>query len=173
MYYLCQPKTQAHARILNTGLARSMATTTKPYKLFHVPTHRVGVYLCQPGTQRHAQIRNTGGVTTITCTCTKYFQADQLKWVPFLLYTQHTSRWLPTFHSKYTQRTSMATNTSLQVHSAYIHGYQHITPSTLSVHPWLTTHHSKYTQSTSMATNTSTLNIHPWLPTHHSKYTPE
>eukprot|EP00731_Ephydatia_muelleri_P019616 Em0012g441a len=41
-----------------------MATTTKPYKLFHVPTHRVGVYLCQPGTQRHAWILNTGGVTT-------------------------------------------------------------------------------------------------------------
>eukprot|EP00731_Ephydatia_muelleri_P019038 Em0011g1078a len=56
-----------------------MATTTKPYKLFHVPTHRVGVYLCQPGTQRHARIRNTGGVTTTT----KYFQAHQWRWVPF------------------------------------------------------------------------------------------
>ena len=64
VYYLCQPKTQSHARILNTGPARSMATTTKPYKLFHVPTHRVGVYRCQPGAQRHARFRNTGGVTT-------------------------------------------------------------------------------------------------------------
>ena len=76
--YLRQPGTQRHARIrntggmttttkyLNTGLARSMATTTKPYKLFHVPTHRVGVYLRQPGTQHHARIRNTGGVTTTT-----------------------------------------------------------------------------------------------------------
>ena len=69
-----------------------------------------------------------------------------------------------------------------------IHGYQHITPSTLRVHPWLPTHHTKYPQSTSMATNTShqvpseyihgyqhitpsTLRVHPWLPTHHSKYT--
>ena len=75
---------------------------------------------------------------------------------------------------------------SSYVHSEYTHGYQHITPSTLNVHPWLPTHHSKYTQSTSMATNTSlqvhsayirmanqhsTLNVHPWLPTHHSKYT--
>eukprot|EP00731_Ephydatia_muelleri_P019299 Em0012g124a len=33
--------TQGHARILNTGPARSMATTTKPYKLFHVPTNRL------------------------------------------------------------------------------------------------------------------------------------
>ncbi|KAL5468988.1 hypothetical protein EMCRGX_G030151 [Ephydatia muelleri] len=81
VYYLCQPKTQGHARILNTGPARSMATTTKPYKLFHVPTHRVGVYLCQPGTQRHARFWNTGGVTTTN----KYFQADQWRWVPFLV----------------------------------------------------------------------------------------
>ncbi|KAL5509272.1 hypothetical protein EMCRGX_G004611 [Ephydatia muelleri] len=89
--YLRQPGTQRHARIrntggvttttkyLNTGLARSMATTTKPYKLFHVPTHRVGVYLRQPGTQRHARIRNTGGVTTTT----KYLKAHQWRWVPF------------------------------------------------------------------------------------------
>ncbi|KAL5483893.1 hypothetical protein EMCRGX_G020312 [Ephydatia muelleri] len=58
-----------------------MARTRKPYKLFHVPTHRVGVYLRQPGTQRHARIRNTGGVTTTT----KYFQAHQWRWVPFLV----------------------------------------------------------------------------------------
>ncbi|KAL5515792.1 hypothetical protein EMCRGX_G001012 [Ephydatia muelleri] len=56
-----------------------MATTTKPYKLFHVPTHRVGVYLRQPGTQRHAWIWNTGGVTTTT----KYLKAHQWRWVPF------------------------------------------------------------------------------------------
>ena len=107
--------------------------------------------------------------------------------------------WLPTHHSKYTQRTSMATNTSLQVpqrtpmvtntslqvHSEYTHGYQHISPSTLRVHPWLPTHLSKYTQSTPMATNTSlqvhsayihgyqhiTPSTYPWLPTHLSKYT--
>ncbi|KAL5516475.1 hypothetical protein EMCRGX_G001813 [Ephydatia muelleri] len=41
----------------------------------------VGEYLCQPGTQRHARIRNTGGVTTTI----KYFQADQWRWVPFLV----------------------------------------------------------------------------------------
>eukprot|EP00731_Ephydatia_muelleri_P014098 Em0007g1408a len=58
-----------------------MAITTKPYKLFHVPTHRVGVDLRQPGTQRHARIQNTGGVTTTT----KYLQADQWRWVPFLV----------------------------------------------------------------------------------------
>ncbi|KAL5517536.1 hypothetical protein EMCRGX_G003095 [Ephydatia muelleri] len=100
--------TQGHARILNTGPARSMATTTKPYKLFHVPTNRVGVYLRQPRTQRHAWIQNTGGVTTThkvgvylrqprtqrhawirntggVTTTHKYFQAHQWRWVPFLV----------------------------------------------------------------------------------------
>ncbi|KAL5502851.1 hypothetical protein EMCRGX_G009688 [Ephydatia muelleri] len=42
---------------------------------------RVGVYLCQPGTQRHARIQNTEGVTTTN----KYLQADQWRWVPFLV----------------------------------------------------------------------------------------
>ncbi|KAL5469050.1 hypothetical protein EMCRGX_G030242 [Ephydatia muelleri] len=40
---------------------------------------RVGVYL---GTQHHARFRNTAwGVTTTN----KYFQADQWRWVPFLV----------------------------------------------------------------------------------------
>ncbi|KAL5515321.1 hypothetical protein EMCRGX_G000473 [Ephydatia muelleri] len=36
---------------------------------------------CHSWTQRHVRIRNTGGVTTTT----KYFHADQWRWVPFLV----------------------------------------------------------------------------------------
>ncbi|KAL5489249.1 hypothetical protein EMCRGX_G018319 [Ephydatia muelleri] len=78
--YLCQPGTQCHARIQNTG---GVTTTTKHFQAHQwrwVP-FLGGVYLRQPGTQRHARIRNTGGVTTTT----KYFQADQWRWVPFLV----------------------------------------------------------------------------------------
>ena len=73
-------------------------------------------------------------------------------------YSQRTSL-LITHHFNYTQRTSMATTISHQVHSAYMHCYQHITPSTLSLHPWLPVCHSKYTQRTSI------------VPTHHTKNT--
>ena len=79
--YLCEPGTQRHARIRNTG---GVTTTNKQFsswpvemgailvsckalwgRLWAVPcTHRGGVYLRQPGTQRHARIRNTGGLTT-------------------------------------------------------------------------------------------------------------
>ena len=108
--YLRQPGTQRHARIRNTG---GVTTTTKHFqadqwrwvpflwvaKYFEADwavscTHRVGVYLCQPGTQRHARIRNTGGVTTTT----KYFQADQWRWVPFLWVAKHFEADSELFH---------------------------------------------------------------------------
>ncbi|KAL5474622.1 hypothetical protein EMCRGX_G026597 [Ephydatia muelleri] len=77
--YLCQPGTQRHTRIQNTG---GVTTTNKYLQADHwrwVP-FLVGVYLRQPGTQRHARIQNTGGVTTTN----KYLQADHWRWVPFL-----------------------------------------------------------------------------------------
>ena len=85
--------------------------------------------------------------------------------------------WLPTHHSKYTWRTSMATNTSLQVQDTRrtsMAGYQHITPRALGVHPWLPTHHSKYTHGYQHLTPSTTRHsayIHGWLQTHHSKNT--
>ncbi|KAL5488987.1 hypothetical protein EMCRGX_G018022 [Ephydatia muelleri] len=97
--YLCQPGTQRHAWILNTG---GVTTTNKYYKLTNgdgchscelqstlrqtlscsmYPQGRVGMYLRQPGTQRHARIWNTGDVTTTK----KYLQSDQWRWVSFLV----------------------------------------------------------------------------------------
>ena len=109
--YLCEPGTQRHARIRNTG---GVTTTNKQFsrwpvemgailvsckalwvRLWAVPcTHRVGVYLRQPGTQRHAPIQNTGGVTTTT----KYFQAHQWRWVPFLWVAKHFEADSELFH---------------------------------------------------------------------------
>ena len=57
-------------------------------------TRKVDVYLCEPGTQRHARIQNTGGVTTTT----KYFQADQWRWVPFLWVAKHFEADSELFH---------------------------------------------------------------------------
>ena len=75
VYYLhlCQPKTQGHARILNTGQVGvwPQLLSLTSYSM-HVPTHRVGVYLCQPGTQRHAWIRNTGPARSMATTTKPY-----------------------------------------------------------------------------------------------------